>query len=97
MDALTPAESSPFLGVLLHAVGGLAAASFYIPFKKVVGWSWETFWIIGGFFSWIAAPWALALIIVPQTLEVLAQADLSSIFWTFLLECCGVLVDLPLV
>ena len=84
MDALTPAESSPFLGVLLHAVGGLAAASFYIPFKKVVGLSWETFWIIGGFFSWIAAPWALALIIVPQTIEVLAQADLSSIFWTFL-------------
>lgn len=83
MDSLILAESSPFIGVMLHAIGGLAAASFYIPFSKVIGWSWETFWIIGGVFSWIIAPWALAVIIVPQTIEVLSQAELSSILWTF--------------
>ena len=83
MEAILSIESSPFLGVLLHAIGGLAAASFYIPFSKVIGWSWETFWIIGGFFSWIVAPWALALLIVPQTLEILSQVESSSILWTF--------------
>ena len=83
MNSLILAESSPFFGVILHAIGGLAAASFYIPFSKVIGWSWETFWIIGGVFSWIIAPWALAVIIVPQTIEVLSQAELSSILWTF--------------
>ncbi|MBN2054309.1 hypothetical protein JW905_05270 [bacterium] len=34
-------ESNAFLGVLLHSIGGLAAASFYIPYKRVKGWSWE--------------------------------------------------------
>ena len=43
------------LGVLLHAIGGFAAGSFYIPFKKVKGWSWESYWLVGGFFSWIIA------------------------------------------
>jgi L-rhamnose-H+ transport protein len=26
---------NPFLGVFLHALGGFAAGSFYIPYKKV--------------------------------------------------------------
>ena len=46
---------NPFLGVFLHAIGGLAAGSFYIPFKKVRAWSWETYWLTGGFFSCIVA------------------------------------------
>ncbi len=33
-----PMSANPFLGVLLHAIGGLAAASFYIPYKRVKGW-----------------------------------------------------------
>jgi len=32
---------NPFFGVLFHAIGGFAAGSFYIPFKKVRGWVWE--------------------------------------------------------
>ncbi|HQH68490.1 MAG TPA: L-rhamnose/proton symporter RhaT, partial [Candidatus Hydrogenedentes bacterium] len=31
-------QANPVLGVLLHAIGGLAAASFYIPYKNVKGW-----------------------------------------------------------
>ena len=27
-------DANPFLGVILHAIGGLAAASFYIPYKR---------------------------------------------------------------
>jgi L-rhamnose-H+ transport protein len=77
-------EANPFFGVLLHATGGLAAASFYIPYKGVKGWSWEVYWLIGGFFSWIIAPWALALIILPQTLDILSSADTSSLMWTWI-------------
>ena len=44
-------HSDPFLGVLLHAVGGFAAGSFYIPFRKVTGWAWETYWLTGGLFT----------------------------------------------
>ena len=37
------------LGVLFHFIGGFASGSFYIPFKKVKGWHWESYWIVGGF------------------------------------------------
>jgi len=35
------------LGVLLHAIGGFAAGSFYIPFRKVRNWAWESYWLVG--------------------------------------------------
>ena len=76
-------DANPALGVVLHAIGGLAAASFYIPYRGVKRWSWETYWIVGGLFSWILAPWAVCLAILPQTLEVLRDAGGSAIRWTF--------------
>ncbi len=33
-----------FLGVLLQAIGGFAAGSFYAPLKKVQQRSWASFW-----------------------------------------------------
>ena len=30
------------LGVLFHSLGGVAAGSFYMPYNKVKGWSWES-------------------------------------------------------
>jgi len=71
------------LGVFLHALGGFAAGSFYIPFKKVRGWAWESYWLIGGVFSWIIAPWVVALLVVPGLFSVLAETPASTIFWTY--------------
>ncbi len=65
---------NPILGVLLHWLGGLASASFYVPFRRVKGWSWETYWLVGGVVSWIVAPWFFALLLVPHLLPVLAAA-----------------------
>ena len=76
-------EANPFLGVVLHAIGGVAAASFYIPYKRVRDWAWETYWLVGGIFSWIIAPWALALMVVPNTITVLTQAPGKALFWTY--------------
>ena len=76
-------DANPPLGVMLHAIGGLAAASFYIPYKRVSGWSWETYWLVGGVFSWILAPWAFSLTILPQTVEILRDASGTTLFWTF--------------
>jgi len=71
------------LGVTLHALGGLAAGSFYIPFKGVRNWAWESYWIIGGFFAWIVMPWLLGFIIVPDLLAILRAAPASSLVGTF--------------
>ncbi len=71
------------LGVLLHAIGGFAAGSFYIPFKRVKNWAWESYWIVGGFFSWIVTPWVVALITVPGLISILRQAPSGSVFWCY--------------
>jgi len=75
--------ANPFLGVFLHALGGLAAGSFYLPFKKVRKWSWESYWLVAGLFSWIIAPWVVGVIQVPDLLTVLAGAPLESLAWCF--------------
>jgi L-rhamnose-H+ transport protein len=75
--------ANPFLGVLLHAIGGLASASFYIPYKGVKKWAWETYWLVGGFFSWIIAPWCFALIMVPNLMQTLGNASPKSMLWSY--------------
>lgn len=76
-------ESNPFLGVLLHAIGGIAAASFYIPFKGVRNWSWESYWLVGGVFSWLIAPWILAGLTVPNLWETLTEAPQQAVFYSY--------------
>ncbi|WGK65239.1 L-rhamnose/proton symporter RhaT [Croceiramulus getboli] len=76
--------ANPFLGVLLHATGGFAAGSFYLPIKKIKAWSWESAWLTNGIFAWIVAPLAVSLITVPETWSVLQQAPTQSLLNTFL-------------
>lgn len=77
--------SNPAVGVVFHALGGLAAASFYLPYRQVRGWSWETYWIVGGVFSWLLAPIAGALLLVPQTFEILRAAPPGALVNAWLL------------
>ena len=39
-------DANPILGILLYVLGGLAGAVFYLPFKKVKNWAWESYWMI---------------------------------------------------
>ncbi len=75
---------NPALGVFLHWLGGLASGSFYVPYRGVKRWAWETYWLAGGFFSWIIAPWALASLLTNDLLQVLAAAPTSTLFWSYL-------------
>src|SRR5512135_960063 len=74
---------NPLLGVFFHWLGGLASGSFYVPYKAVRKWSWEVYWLVGGFFSWIIVPWTLSLLLSKDTLGVLGQQDFSTLFWTY--------------
>ena len=74
-------EVNPFLGVLLHAIGGLMSATFYVPYRGIRDWAWESFWLLGGVFSWIIAPWTLAWLTVPNLTAVLWETDSRTLFW----------------
>jgi L-rhamnose-H+ transport protein len=75
--------ANPVVGVVYHWLGGLASGSFYVPYKGVKRWAWETFWLAGGFFSWIIAPWILAGLLTKDLMAVLHQAPASALFWAF--------------
>ena len=70
------------LGVIFHFIGGFASGSFYMPFKQVKKWSWESYWIIGGLFSWLIVPPLAAAITLPGFSQIISQASSSDIFYT---------------
>jgi L-rhamnose-H+ transport protein len=76
-------NANPLLGVFLCWLGGVASASFYVPFRKVRGWSWETYWLVGGVMSWIVAPWFFAWLLTPDLLGVLRGVSPSVLLWTY--------------
>lgn len=71
-------------GVLFHFIGGFASGSFYVPYKKVKGWSWESMWILGGLFSWIILPPVAAWLTIPNFWEIISNAYASTLYYTFL-------------
>ncbi len=80
----------PIAGIFLIALGSIGAASFYVPFKKVREWSWESSWIMQGVAAWLIAPWLFALIFVPrgELMPIISEspssAKLMSIFFGIL-------------
>ena len=59
------------IGLIYHTIGGFASGSFYMPFKKVKNWSWESYWIIGGLFSWLIVPPIAAYLTVPGFWDII--------------------------
>lgn len=72
---------NPLLGVFFHWLGGLASASFYVPYRGVKRWSWEIFWLTGGLFSWLLAPWLFAAIQTNDLLGVMGQVSFNIVGW----------------
>jgi L-rhamnose-H+ transport protein len=77
---------NPFLGILLIAIGSIGAASFYVPFKKVKDWAWESYWLSQGVAAWIIVPWIFAFFTVPSghLMSIISEAP-SSAKWLSIL------------
>jgi L-rhamnose-H+ transport protein len=70
-------------GVIFHFIGGFASGSFYIPYKKVKGWAWESFWIVGGIFSWLIVPPLAAWLTIPNFTEIIRQTNGEILLLTY--------------
>ncbi len=84
--ALAPDATNPALGILIFALGGLAGAVFYLPFKKVKNWAWESYWFIYAVFGLVLVPWILTFITSPNVIAVLSKAPGKHLAYCFL---CG--------
>ncbi|QNA87138.1 L-rhamnose/proton symporter RhaT [Sphingomonas sp. So64.6b] len=74
-------DGNPLLGVLFHWIGGLSSASFYVPYKRIKGWSWEIFWLTGGVFSWLVMPWLFASLQTHDLFGVIGAVPRETLFW----------------
>ncbi len=73
------------LGVIFHFIGGFASGSFYMPYKKVKGWSWESFWIVGGLFSWLIVPPLAAYLTIPGFMDIIKSSSSTVLGSTYLM------------
>jgi len=71
---------NPIAGIFLIALGSIGAASFYVPFKKVKTWAWESYWLSQGVAAWIIAPLLFAFIFVPkgELIPIIREAPASA-------------------
>lgn len=58
--------TSPVLGTLCFAFGGLCGALFAVPLRRVKGWSYESYWFVYAVAGMVVLPTALLLAFVPD-------------------------------
>ena len=75
---------NPLLGIVFHWLGGFAAATTFIPFRRIERWSWEVYWLIQGVAAWIVTPLLLAALLVPHLGQILHQAPASAVGYAVL-------------
>ena len=84
---MNPADAAnPALGVLIFAMGGLAGAVFYLPFRKVRDWAWESYWLVYAVTGLLVVPLVLTLATSPNLFAVLRAAPRGELLYCF---ACG--------
>jgi L-rhamnose-H+ transport protein len=86
MESVPVSVLSAPIGIIIFMLGGLAGAIFYLPFKKIKGWAWESYWLVYAFFGLVLVPWVLAFATSPNVLSVLRAASGKELAYCLL---CG--------
>ncbi len=73
------------LGILLIASGAFTAGSFAVPFSRIKGWKWETYWMIFSIGAYIIFPLLSCLLFAPGWTAVIKTAPTNSLVAVFLL------------
>ena len=76
---------NPIVGTGLHAIGGISAASCYMPYEKVKNWSWEIFWIVQALFAWLIMPLVIGYLTIPNLIQVLKEAPSGPFYGALVL------------
>lgn len=77
-------SANPLMGSLIFALGGLAGAVFAVPFRRIRGVAYESYWLVYALAGLLAFPLVLALATCPGTLKVIAGAGPKT-----LAQCVG--------
>lgn len=72
-------------GIFLIATGAFSAGSFAVPFGKIKGWQWETYWMVFSFGAYIILPFISCLIFAPDWLDSIKSTPANILVIVFLL------------
>lgn len=71
-------------GILLIAAGAFTSGSFAVPFGKIRGWKWETYWMIYSLGAYVIFPLAACLIFAPGFSGIIKSTSSGTITAVFL-------------
>ena len=67
------------IGTIMCALGGVAGATFALPFRRIKGMKYESYWMVYAVFGLVLFPLALALATCPGLFRILGEADGSVV------------------
>ncbi len=67
--------TSPILGTLCFASGGLCGALFAVPLRRIRGWGYESYWFVYAIVGMVVLPLALSFAFVPDLLGVYSSVS----------------------
>ena len=74
---------SPIAGTLVFLLGGIAAATYLLPFRGVKGWAYETGWLVSVLAGWFVFPLAFDAVVIPGFWNVLGAAPAATLVRSF--------------
>ncbi|MGN0846731.1 MAG: L-rhamnose/proton symporter RhaT [Kiritimatiellia bacterium] len=77
-------SSNPMLGSLIFALGGFAGAVFAVPFRRIKGVGYESYWLVYALAGLLVFPLALGMATCPAALKIIGGARPSV-----LAQCVG--------
>ena len=72
-------------GILLIALGAFSSGSFAVPFGKIKGWEWETYWMVFSLGAYIMFPLIACLVFSPDFIQIIRSTPSETVLTVFLL------------
>jgi L-rhamnose-H+ transport protein len=72
-------------GILLIATGAFSSGSFAVPFGKIRGWQWETYWMVYSLGAYIIMPLLACLIFAPGFITIIRSIPGNTLILVFIL------------
>lgn len=72
-------------GILLIAIGAFSAGSFAVPFSRIEGWKWETYWMVFSLAAYIILPLLGCLIFAPDFIQIIKSTPGETVVLIFFL------------
>ena len=75
--------ANPIAGTLVFLLGGIAAATYLLPFRGIRGWAYETGWLVCVLAGWLVFPLVFDACVVPGLWDILGSASTATLSRSF--------------